>query len=105
MKIYNSHLFKLKESEKKEEINNKDIPRPILPVNYSICKINDIEYIQFCKKIDNKKEQFRKKINSYDLQKEINDFILHLNENYNLNLKNEIINNSLTWKTTNKISN
>lgn len=106
IKIHNSHLFKLKESEKKEEIqiNNEHIPRPILPVNYSICKVNDIEYIQFCKKIDNKKEQFKRKINSYDLQKEISNFILHLNENYNLNLKNESIKNPLDWKTSNKIT-
>jgi len=106
-KIHNPHLFKLKEVEKKEEqilnTEEKEIPRPILPINYSICKVNDIDYIQFCKKIDNKKYQYKTKINSYDLEIEINNFIAHLNETYDLNLQNETIQNPHNWKTSNKI--
>ena len=78
--------------------------KPIMPKNISITTVNNIDYIQFCKKINNKKFQYKQKINSYNLQEEINRFINQLNTNYILNLdKNNYIINNNNWKTTNTI--
>ena len=87
--------------------NNETNIKPIMPNNFSITTINNIDYIQFCKKINDKKYQYKVKINSYDIQNELNKFINSLNTNYNLNLDNlqYIINNKNNWKTTNKIIN
>jgi hypothetical protein len=86
-------------------INQTDIKKPIMPTNFSICRINDIDYIQFCKKIDNKKCQYKTKINSYNLKSELDQFITQLNNKYDFGLVSNdypIINND-NWKTTNAI--
>jgi hypothetical protein len=78
--------------------------KPILPKKFSIPTINNIDYIQFSKKINENKYQYKTKINSYNLQEELNKFIDSLNTNYSLNLnKNDYIINNTNWKTTNKI--
>ena len=53
---------------------------------FSITTINNIDYIQFCKKINDKRYQYKIKITSYNLQKELEKFIDSLNINYSLNL-------------------
>jgi hypothetical protein len=78
--------------------NNK----PPMPKNYSICNINNIDYIQFSKKIDGKKISLKTKINSYDLQSELNNYINCLNKKYDYKLESEIISELNDWKTTNK---
>jgi hypothetical protein len=86
-------------------INQTDIKKPIMPTNFSICRVNDIDYIQFCKKIDNKKCQYKTKINSYNLKSELDQFITQLNNKYDFGLVSNdypIINND-NWKTTNAI--
>ena len=81
------------------------IVKPIMPQNFSICNVNNIDYIQFCKKINGTKYQYKTKINSYDLNTELNEFINDLNEKYKLNLINldYSIKNPTGWMTTNKI--
>ena len=79
--------------------------KPIMPANFSICSVNNIDYIQFCKKINNKRYQYKTKINSYDLNVELDNFINELNEKYNVKLINsdyKIINTN-GWQSTNKI--
>lgn len=79
--------------------------KPIMPNNFSIITVNNIEYIQFNKKINNKTIQYKTKINSYDIQSELNRYIDYLNLNYSLNLNKydyKIINNN-NWKTSNNI--
>ena len=77
--------------------------KPIMPTNFSICNINNIEHIQFCKKINNKRYQYKYVIKSYNLQNELNVFIADLNKKYNLNISEQIITDMNNWKTTNKI--
>ena len=80
------------------------VQKPKLPTNFSITTVNNVDYIQFCKKIDGERIQYKTKINSYDLQSEMNNFITYLNTNYNLNLNQSDYKISLTdWKTSNKI--
>ena len=88
-----------------EQVDNINISKPVMPQNFSICNVNDVDYIQFCKKIDDKRFQYKTKINSYDLTQELNTFIDQLNEKYDLGLiKSEYkIINTNGWKTTNKI--
>jgi hypothetical protein len=86
-------------------VDNSNKQKPIMPTNFSICSVNNVDYIQFCKKCDGKRIQYKTKINSYDLQSELNDFIDKLNHNYKLGLVKsdyKIINTD-GWKTTNKI--
>ena len=85
--------------------NEINITKPIMPPNFSICNINNIDYIQFCKKIDDKRYQYKVKINSYNLNDELNTFISDLNDKYDLKLINSdfTIINKDDWKTTNKI--
>ena len=86
-------------------LNPTDIKKPVMPTNFSICRINDIDYIQFCKKIDNKKCQYKTKINSYNLKSELDQFITQLNTKYDFGLNSNdypIVNND-NWKTTNTI--
>jgi hypothetical protein len=82
------------------------IIKPIMPKNFSITNINNIDYIQYCKKIDGNRFQYKIKINSYNLQEELNRFITDtLNITYKLDLnKNDyqIINDN-HWKTTNNL--
>jgi hypothetical protein len=88
-----------------EHVDNTNKSKPVMPQNFSICNVNDIDYFQFCKKIDEKRFQYKTKINSYDLQIELENFIDQLNEKYDLGLiKSEYkIINTNGWKTTNKI--
>ena len=76
-----------------------------MPQHFSICNVNNVDYIQFCKKINGTKYQYKTKINSYDLNTELNEFINDLNEKYKLNLINldYAIKNPTGWMTTNKI--
>jgi hypothetical protein len=104
--IPNASNFKIIENQSVEsQINNTSIEKPIMPQNFSICNVNSIDYIQFCKLINEKRCQYKVKINSYDLQLELNKFIDSLNNNYSLNLQkcDYIINNHSNWKSTNKI--
>jgi hypothetical protein len=82
----------------------KENSKPIMPKNFSICNVNNIEYIQFCKKINNKRYQYKYVIKSYNLQNELNVFIADLNKKYNLNISEQIITDMNNWKTSNKIS-
>jgi hypothetical protein len=82
--------------------NNK-ILKPLMPTNFSICNVKGIDYIQFCKLINNKKYQYKTKITSYDLQTELNNFIIYLNEKYDFNITNQTIVQINNWKTTNII--
>lgn len=88
-----------------EYIDNTGKAKPVMPLNFSICNVNQVDYIQFNKKIDDKRFQYKTKINSYDLPQELDDFIDQLNEKYDLGLINsdyKIIKTN-GWKTTNKI--
>lgn len=88
-----------------EQVDNTYKTKPVMPQNFSICNVNQVDYIQFNKKIDEKRFQYKTKINSYDLQIELENFIDQLNEKYDLGLiKSEYkIINTNGWKTTNKI--
>lgn len=81
--------------------------KPNMPKNFSICNVNDTDYIQFCKKIDDKKYQYKTRINSHDIQSELNNFIDYLNTTYDLKLIKEeyIVKNLCNWITTNNIIN
>ena len=81
----------------------KDNNKPIMPKNFSICNINGIDYIQFCKKINEKKISLKTKINSYDLQNELDNYINYLNKKYDYKLENHIIEKLNNWKTNNTI--
>jgi hypothetical protein len=87
-KIFNPHLFKLKEIEAPEnpEIIIQDKKKPIMPVNFSICRVKDIDHIQFSKKIETTLYQYKAKINSYNIQLELNKFIDYLKTTYNLTI-------------------
>ena len=86
-------------------VDNTQKEKPVMPNNFSICRVNDIDYIQFNKKIDDKRYQYKTKINSYDLQLELDTFVDRLNSDYalTLNKKDYIITNNDNWQTTNKI--
>lgn len=77
--------------------------KPIMPNNFSICNINNIDYIQFSKTIDDKKKSYKTKIKSDDLQLEYLNFVKFLNDKYNFNISNENIINKSNWKTSNVI--
>lgn len=86
-------------------VDNTGKSKPVMPQNFSICTVNQVDYIQFNKTIDEKRFQYKTKINSYDLDKELGSFIDQLNEKYDLGLIKvhyKIINTN-GWKTTNKI--
>jgi starvation-inducible outer membrane lipoprotein len=88
---------------KQHEVIQNDT-KPDMPNNFSICCVNGTDYIQFCKKIDNKKHQYKTRINSYDLQSELNRFVDYLNETYKFAtvlIKDSVITNG--WRTTNNI--
>jgi len=74
-----------------------------MPNNFSICNINNIDYIQFSKTIDDKKKSYKTKIKSDDLQLEYLNFVKFLNDKYNFNISNENIINKSNWKTSNVI--
>jgi hypothetical protein len=85
-------------------IIDENIDKPKMPNNFSITTVNKIDYIQFCKKIDGERIQYKTKINSYNLHSELYNFIDHLNNTYSLKLdKKDYIIPNHSWKTTNKI--
>ena len=88
-----------------EQVDNTYKTKPVMPQNFSICNVNQVDYIQFCKKIDEKRFQYKTKINSYNLTNELDNFIDQLNKKYDLGLiKSEYkIINTTGWKTTNKL--
>lgn len=89
-----------------KQTSNSNGGKPIMPINFSICRVNDIDHIQFSKKIGDKKHQYKTKINSHDIESELSRFIDELNEKYDLELDPEdypIINTG-GWKTTNQIA-
>ena len=98
-------LTKTDESNTDSDTGNTNTPKPVMPTNFSITTINSVDYIQFCKKIDDKKYQYKTKINSYDIKSELDRFIDELNEKYQLELiKSDYpIVNTNGWKTTNQI--
>jgi len=105
-KIINPQLFKLPEIEIEEEIPEiiiQDKKKPIMPVNFSICRVKDIDYIQFSKRIETTLYQYKTKINSYNIQSELNKFIDYLKTTYNLTIEEGKVENKDNWKTTNKI--
>ena len=57
-----------------------------MPKNFSICTINGVKHIQFCKKIDGKRRQYKITLKSDDIPKELNKFIEYLNTTYKLEL-------------------
>ncbi len=84
---------------------NTNKTKPNMPTNFSITTVNSIDYIQFCKKIDDKRYMYKTKINSYDIKSELLRFIDELNEKYDLDLdpSDYPIINTNDWKTTNQI--
>jgi hypothetical protein len=94
---------KYKNIIKQPEVIQNDT-KPDRPNNFSICNVNGTDYIQFCKKIDNKKHQYKTRINSYDLQSELNRFVDYLNETYKFATvltKENVTTNG--WRTTNNL--
>ena len=94
---------KYKNIIKEPEVIQNDT-KPDMPNNFSICNVNGTDYIQFCKKIDDKKYQYKTRINSYDLQSELNRFVDYLNETYKFATvltKDDVTTNG--WRTTNNI--
>jgi hypothetical protein len=88
----------------KQLIKIENDTKPDMPNNFSICTVNGTDYIQFCKKIDDKKHQYKTRINSYDLQSELNRFVDYLNETYKFATvltKENVTTNG--WRTTNNI--
>ena len=77
--------------------------KPIMPSNFCITNINSIDNIQFTKKINNKNVSYKIVIKSYDLQKELDQFVDNLNKKYNLNISPQKIIDTKNWKTTNKV--
>jgi hypothetical protein len=80
-----------------------DNNRPNMPPNFCVVNINKIDYIQFSKKINDKKVSYKKVIKSYDLQKELTEFVNYLNNEYKLNISSQKIIDVKNWKTTNNI--
>ena len=64
----------------------KSDDKPSMPVNFSICTINGVKHIQFCKKIDGIRRQYKTTLKSDDIPKELNKFIEYLNTTYKLEL-------------------
>jgi hypothetical protein len=85
--------------DKTQKENNK----PILPDNFCICHLNGKDYIQFTKKINDKKVSYKKVIKSNDLQKELDTFVNYLNQEYKLNITEQKVIDLSNWKTINKV--
>ena len=102
--VINPQLFKLQEKEKQEIIIiDSTIQKPVLPVHFSICNINGIDFFQYHFTDLKKKDQEQRKINSYNIQEEFTKFVEFINDRYKCNYKIPIIDNSQNWKTSNKI--
>jgi len=81
----------------------KENNKPVLPDNFCICHVTGKDYIQFTKTIDGKKVSYKKVIKSYDLQKELDNFINYMNQEYKLNILEQKVVDLNNWKTSNKI--
>ena len=101
-KIINPQFFTLVLKQIQQSDSDNNIPKPILPKNFSITTILNKDKIQFCKVIDNEKKQIQKLIKSDDLQKEYEDLVDHVNKLFTINITKEKIHNPLNWKTKNK---
>jgi hypothetical protein len=86
-----------------DKIPLKENNKPVLPSSFSICNVTSKDYIQFTKKINDKKVSYKTVIKSYDLQNELDNFVNYLNDEYKLNLPEQKIIETNNWKTTNKI--
>jgi len=76
---------------------------PDLPRCFTVFNFEGKDYIQYNKKIDGKKYCFKRIIKSYDLQQELDNYIIYLNEEYKLDISKQTIIDLKGWKTTNKI--
>jgi hypothetical protein len=76
---------------------------PDLPRCFTVFNFEGKDYIQYNKKIDGKKYCFKRIIKSYDLQQELDNYIIYLNEEYKLGISKQTIVDLKGWKTTNKI--
>ena len=85
--------------------NVLDIQKPKLPKYFSICRINNVDNLQFLKISDNKKYQLQRKIKSYDIQTVFDNFIIEVNNKFLLSIESLKIDNSNNWKTINKVIN
>jgi hypothetical protein len=85
--------------DKTQKENNK----PILPDNFCICHLTGKDYIQFSKTINGKKISYKTVIKSYDLQKELDNFVNYLNQEYKLNITEQKVIDLNNWKTINKV--
>ena len=102
--VINPKLFKLiNEIKETKPVEDKEIPKPELPINFSICRIYGVDYFQYCLEENGKKNQLQKRINSYNIQEAFNNFINEVNDVFQLNIKTSPINNSQNWQTSNKI--
>jgi hypothetical protein len=81
----------------------KENNKPVMPLNFSIFNMNSIDYIQFSKKINDKKVSYKRVIKSYDLQSELNNFVDYLNKEYKLDIAEQKIIDMNNWKTINEI--
>ena len=81
----------------------KENTKPILPHNFCICHVTGKDHIQFSKTIDGKKVSYKTVIKSYDLQKELDNFVNYMNREYKLNILEQKVIDLNNWKTTNKI--
>jgi hypothetical protein len=82
----------------------KENNKPVLPDNFSICHVTGKDHIQFSKTIDDKKISYKKVIKSYDLQKELDNFVNYLNQEYKLNITEQKVIDLNNWKTSNKVN-
>jgi hypothetical protein len=74
--------------ENRKEINIEKIPT--YPKGITVYKDKDSFYIQYSKTINGKRYGKKNKINSKDIQKELDKLIDNINEKYpNLNLENQ----------------
>ena len=101
--IINSHLFVFEEKEKQEIQEKNNVPKPELPINFSIFTTNGIDFLQYLKKIDGNVYQLQRSIKSNDIQKEFDNFVDIINNKFTLQIPKTIINNPQNWKTSNKI--
>lgn len=86
-------------------LSSDKVLKPLMPSNFSICNVNGIDYIQFSKLINGKKNQFKTKISSYDLQNELDKFAKYINNTKNIDIElNHKIVQLNNWKTSNKIT-
>ena len=103
--IINPHLFVfLNKSSNSLDIQNVlNIEKPKLPKYFSICRINNVDNLQFLKINDGKKYQLQRKIKSYDIQTFFDTFINEVNNKFGLSIESTKIDNENNWKTTNNL--